>query len=290
MADSEVAGEFEMKEMARNSHSASHRLHSDSSFASVSSSSPSSPRPPPGENEENPTGGTREQEEREDNKGENSMCDASTAHAKLSSEALALAPETHTSPASDNTTIETGSAPLKTNNVAIVTGSTHSNRISPTATPTSLPDLSPKTRHLTALSTDLLHDAIHDHSPKLNGVAHRGKKIPSCHAKNDQIIAELELSDSCENIGLDSDGMISRYGDVDRRLVHILQSYKRRIAGLRQELLETKAALAACAKEGVGPLDGGVRGEGGIVEDEEAATVGASIVEDNQVRRSVSGE
>lgn len=297
MAGSEVSGEFEMKEMVlyRNSRSTSNRPLSNSSFASVSSSSPSSPRPP-GENAENPSGVTGELGEREGNKGKNGACGANNTHEKLSSEALAVVPEAHTSPvstASDNTAIETGSTPLKTNNMPIVTGSTHGNHMSPIATPTSLPDLSvsPNTRHLTALSTDLLHDAMHDHSPQqhkgisLNGVAHRGKKMASHHAQSNQIVGELELSGGFDNIGLDDDGMISRYSDVDRRLVHILQSYKRRIAGLRQELLKTKAALAVCAKEGVGTGDGGGRGEGGRVEEEEAATVGASVAEDNQVRR-----
>lgn len=107
--------------------------------------------------------------------------------------------------------------------------------------------------------------------------------MASHHTQSDQIIGEHELSGGCDNSGLDEDGMTSRYSDVDRRLVHILQSYKRRIAGLRQELLKTKAALAACAREGVGTGDGGGRGEGGAVEEEEAATVGASVVEDNQV-------
>lgn len=300
----EIPVEVEMKEMLsyRKSRTASDRQLSDSSFASVSSSSPSSsPRtsggevlkinPPRVDGEqqleegEGREGGGEEQRETEDTK-------MKTDHESLSVEKSAGSQTSLSSTASNDTTTETGSTPHETsNNTPIVTGSTHGNCIPPTS-PTSLQDLSvsPSTCHLNAMSTDLLHDAIHDHSPQqrksisLNGVAHRGSKTTSREVKGGGITIDIESSDGgCgDRIGLDADGMSSRYNEVDRRLTYVLQCYETRIAGLRQELLKTKAALAAQARKGtVKPR--GREDSGKVEEEEEAATVGASIVEDNQV-------
>ena len=94
------------------------------------------------------------------------------------------------------------------------------------------------------------------------------------------------ITEGCSGgIRLDVDGMSSRCSEADRRLTWILQSYEARIVGLKQELVQVKAALVASVKEERKRLGKGDEGrkEGEEEEEEEAATTGTTIVENNQV-------
>ena len=274
-----VPVEVEMKEMSsyRKTRTASDRPQSDSSFASISSSSPASLPALVGD-DGGPNirpRGTEGEQQLDVKSGGGGEGELNSSDEKSLEEISAFAPEPQTSPPS-TTSDET----------AIATGSTHSNHaVSPTSF-TSLPDLlcaSPNARHLNAISADLLHDAMHDHSPQPRksislGHRHRTNRV------EDELGDSLDGVENCGSVGLDPDGIPSRWSEEDRRLAYVLRSYEARIVGLKQELLKVKAVLTAHVKEGMvrpgGSQDGG---KGGVEEEEEAVTVGASIAEDNQV-------
>ena len=283
--------EVEMREMSfGRRRTTSDHVHSDSSFASVSSSSPSPPQPPGengGELKTRPPGIEGDQQ-REPGEGAVSEREEGErdeiAMTRLSEGMSALSSKLQSSPNLSSTTSDV---------TTIATGSPHSNHVSPTTNALTLPDLS-TSPHIAGLSSDLLHDAIHDHSPRqqqlvlhlppsqLNGSGtHVGEMAGGANGGGG---AESESAGewSC-SVGLDVDGLSSRRSEADQRLMCILHSYEERIAGLKRELVRVKAALAACVREdGVKPggrEDGGKEGE----EEEEAATVGATIAEDNQV-------
>ena len=278
---SDVPNEVEMKEMA--GATTRSRGHSDSSFASVSSSS--SPAPPlegaergaeikttPGGHE-----GTEETRSMEDK-------DAVTqpVHENLH-EDMSLPPPCDVS---HDITIETDSA--------------HNNHIAPPpllscSHTAELPLVShplPANAHthlFTSVSSDLLHDAIHDHSPRqqhgesfLNGahhiVGHSSLPLATTHGAVDE--------EMWSGVRIDSDGITSRVREEDWRLLRVLQCYEARIAGLSRQLVEMKMALRECVREGERGRRGSRRRgeEHEEEEEEETATTGTSVLEDNQVQ------
>ena len=279
---------------------------SDSSFASVSSSpSPHTPRKnkeggefqTPGADGERQQDGEGEDDGEREGEEQREAEDGEKSPAGLGGEAVAeedassAPPETQTSPASttsSSTTIATGSAPLQpnnnNNNITVATGSAHHDI--PT---TSLPE-SPNRRQLNTMDTDLLHDAMHDHSPQqrrlkrasVNGVAHRGRKSTDSVRERDEMIDRVDSRGGLGSVGLDEDGLSSRSSEADRRLTYILRSYAARIADLRRELFEAKAAAVAArgreGREGTREKEEGER----VMVEEEATTVGISLGE-NQV-------
>ena len=281
-ASPEVPAEVEMKEMSsyRNNRTSSDRPQSDSSFASVSSSSPAS-LPPlaggDGGSKVKPCGveGEQQLEVKTEGGGDEKL---NSSDERSLEEMSPFAPEPHTSPpstASDDT--------------AIATGSTHSSHVVSPTSFASLPDLlcaSPNARHLNAISADLLHDAMHDHSPQPRKSISLGRRHQTNRVEGEQRECTEACWDgeSCSSVRLDADGIPSRWSEEDRRLAYILQSYEARIIGLRQELIKVKAELTARVKEGMvapgGRQDGGKEGK---EEEEEAVTVGTSIAVDNQV-------
>jgi myotubularin-related protein 3/4 len=286
-ASPEVPAEVEMKEMSsyRNNRTSSDRPQSDSSFASVSSSSPAS-LPPlaggDGGSKVKPCGveGEQQLEVKTEGGGDEKL---NSSDERSLEEMSPFAPEPHTSPpstASDDT--------------AIATGSTHSSHVVSPTSFASLPDLlcaSPNARHLNAISADLLHDAMHDHSPQPRKSISLGHRHQTNRVEGEQGECTEACWDgeSCSSVRLDADGIPSRWSEEDRRLAYILQSYEARIIGLRQELIKVKAELTARVKEGMvapgGRQDGGKEGK---EEEEEAVTVGASIAVDNQSPSSLA--
>ncbi|CAI7995962.1 Myotubularin-related protein 3 [Geodia barretti] len=218
--------EVEMKEIA--GATVRGRGHSDSSFASVSSSS--SPVPPlegaergadinttPGDHE-----GTEETRSMEDK-------DAVTqpGHENVR-EDLSFPPPCDVS-----------------HDVTIETDSTHTNHIAPPpllsrSHTAELPLVSrplsanPHTHLFTSVTSDLLHDAIHDHSPRqqhgesfLNGAHHIvGRSSLPLAATRGAVDEEM-----WPGVRIDSDGITSRVREEDWRLLRVLQCYEARIAG-----------------------------------------------------------
>ena len=268
--------EVEMKEIA--GATVRGRGHSDSSFASVSSSS--SPVPPlegaeRGADINTTTGdheGTEETRSMEDKDAVTQPC-----HENLR-EDLSLPPPCDVS-----------------HDVTIETDSTHTNHIAPPpllsrSHTAELPLVSrplsanPHTHLFTSVSSDLLHDAIHDHSPRqqhresfLNGAHHIvGRSSLPLAATRGAVDEEM-----WPGVRIDSDGITSRVREEDWRLLRVLQCYEARIAGLSRQLVEMKMALRECVREG--ERGSGRRGEEHKEEEEETATTGASVLEDNQV-------
>lgn len=272
-------------------HSTSRHRHSDSSFASLSGSFSPSPTLPSGDGGShfNPSGNTDGGHQLEQHVvkkvGEG---DKESINGRLSPSEPRTLPEISTT---------------STDTIAITTDSTHNNDDTPVnrSSPKSHAAMSGTVSTTVTstgynMSTDLLHDAMHDQSPHqysyMNGsVRHNGHETRVQRIGQNfevGVISESYISGGCWGcVKLDADGMSSRNNEVDRRLTCILQSYEIRINSLKQELMEVKTALSACVKEkdrrgesvrwresrGVDEKDG----------EEEATTAGASIIDDNQV-------
>ena len=281
--------EVEMKEVAGNGSTAVHggrrRHSSNSSFASVSSSSPTSPLPPP------PLGGTEMGgSEITSSGGLVGPEDEVMRHKVLLED---ISPPTPASPSNQS------------HDIIIETDSTHTNHIPPPPhtscsqvseqLPTTPSPLFPPAIHThllhNSVTSDLLHDAIHDHSPQqresfLNGALHISGRSSLPLAMLGGVTGSDVEREVWAGVRVDRDGLVSRIVEQDWRLLRVMESYETRIAGLRQELVEVKAALRERVREGErgkrrrrGRGSGEEEGE----EEEEAATTGASVLEDNQV-------
>ena len=272
--------EVEMKEMVNVvSPSATRNRHSDSSFASVSSSpSPSSPLPPPpGEPDICPPGALEGEEEERSSKERESL---KQTNEKLSSVDLPA----QVSPGSSH----------------IATGSTHTNHVAPPPlmlhspapesplTTSPLPPALPHRNHH-RLNSDLLHDAMHDQSPRqrgtfLNGARHISSRMHTL-TETGTVEGGVVLDRDGERwsgVRLESDGLVGRATEADWRLTRVLESYEKRVAELKREIVEVRSALRECVREG-GRRKRRESREERAVEVEEAATAGVSALEDNQV-------
>ena len=284
--------EVEMKEVAGNGSTAVHggrrRHSSNSSFASVSSSSPTSPLPPP------PLEGT-----------EMGGSEITSSGGLVGPEDEVMRQTGQTVLLEDNSPPAPASPSNQSHDITIETGSTHTNHIPPPPhtshsqvseqLPTTPSPPFPATVHThllhNSMTSDLLHDAIHDHSPQqresfLNGALHISGRSSLPLATLGGVTGSDVEREVWAGVRVDRDGLVSRVVEQDWRLLRVMESYEARIAGLRQELVEVKAVLRECVREGErgkrrrrGRGSGEEEGE----EEEEAATTGASVLEDNQV-------
>ena len=275
--------EVEMKEMVNVvSPSATRNRHSDSSFASVSSSpSPSSPLPPPpGEPDICPPGALEGEEEERSSKERESL---KQTNEKLSSVDL---PAQVSPGSSQNTPIATGST--HTNHVAPPPLMSHPPAPESPLTTSPLPPALPHRNHR-RLNSDLLHDAIHDQSPRQRGTFLNGARHISSRTHT---LTETGTVEGCvvldrdgerwSGVRLESDGLVGRATEADWRLTRVLESYEKRVAELKREIVEVRSALRECVREG-GRRRRRESREERAVEEEEAATAGVSALEDNQV-------
>lgn len=282
----------EMKEVTGNGstavHSGRRRHSSNSSFATVSSSSPTSPLPPP------PQEGTEMRGSEITSSG--GLVGPEDEVVRQTGQTVLLEDISPPAPASPSN---------QSHDIIIETGSTHTNHIPPpphtwrsqvseqlAATP-SPPFPAAVHAHLlhNSVTSDLLHDAIHNHSPQqresfLNGALHISSRSSLPLATLGGVTGSDIEREVWSGVRVDHDGLVSRVVEQDWRLLRVMESYETRIAGLRQELVEVKAALRECAREGErGKRRRRERGSGEEEgeEEEEAATTGASVLEDNQV-------
>ena len=277
----DLPAEVEMKEMgsmavgARSSH-----RHSDSSFASVSSTS--SPHHSPSAPLEGAERGSKISSPPGNSEGGNSQSVEESESAVKDCEASAVsageARQTHIA----------GSAHTNHSSPPSQTSHSPSSRDSPfTSSP--VPPIAVLAAHKNChhqLNSDLLHDAIHDnsphqHGPFLNGARHISHQaVPFSSRDRGERETHSDVDREWIGVRLDEDGMVSRVSEADWRLVHVLQSYEAKIAELKREIVGVRAELSECVREGGRRGSRGMGEEGGVKE-EEAATAGGAVLEDN---------